>query len=272
MRRIPAPAKINLALVVGPLRADGKHEVATVLQRVGLGDQVALSAGEQLTVSGFACDTIVADALASLAAAAGVEPNWNVEITKSIPIAAGLGGGSSDAASALRLANELLPAPLERERLEHLAASIGADVPFFLRSGPQLGTGDGAFLTPVNLPQDFWIVLVLPHDEVKTSTGDVYGAFEARDGAAGFEARRAELLDALGAVRQARDIARFRANDLAVSPLSERLLEMGAFRADVSGAGPCVYGLFVHRRQADAAARALRPKGRTWVTPPVWTG
>ena len=145
-------------------------------------------------------------------------------------------------------------------------------MPFFLRSGPQLGTGDGAFLTPVNLPQDFWIVLVLPHDEVKTSTGDVYDAFDARDGAAGFEARRAELLDALGAVRQAGDIARFPANDLASSPLSERLLEAGAFRADVSGAGPCVYGLFVHRRQADAAARALRPKGRTWVTPPVWTG
>jgi 4-diphosphocytidyl-2-C-methyl-D-erythritol kinase len=269
MRRIPAPAKINLALVVGPLLANGKHEVATVLQRVDLSDRIAISAGERLIVSGFAGDTIVAGALATLAAAVGVEPNWNVEITKAIPLAAGLGGGSSDAASALRLANELLPAPLESHRLEELAATIGADVPFFLRSGPQLGTGDGSLLASVDLPQDFWVVLVLPDDEVKTSTRDVYGAFDARGGAAGFDARRAELLDALAAVSRASDLARLPPNDLAASPLSERLREKGAFRADVSGAGPCVYGLFGHRRQADAAARALRSVGRTWVTPPI---
>jgi 4-diphosphocytidyl-2-C-methyl-D-erythritol kinase len=269
MRRIPAPAKINLALVVGPLLADGKHEVATVLQRIDLGDRIALSAGDRLTVSGFAGDTIVAGALATLAAAAGVEPNWNVEITKAIPLAAGLGGGSSDAASALRLANQLLPAPLGSHRLEELAATIGADVPFFLRSGPQLGTGDGSLLASVDLPQNFWVVLVLPDDEVKTSTRDVYGAFEVRGGATDFDARRVELLVTLAAVRCAHDLARLPPNDLAASPLSERLREAGAFRADVSGAGPCVYGLFVDRRQADAAARVLRPAGRTWVTRPV---
>jgi 4-diphosphocytidyl-2-C-methyl-D-erythritol kinase len=269
MRRIPAPAKINLALVVGPLLTEGKHEVATVLQRVDLGDRIALSAGERLTVSGFAGDTIVAGALAALAAAAGVEPNWNVEIAKAIPLAAGLGGGSSDAASALRLANQLLPAPLGSDRLEELAATIGADVPFFLRSGPQLGTGDGSLLAAVNLPQDYWVVLVLPDDEVKTSTRDVYGAFDARGGASGFDVRRAELLDTLAAVRRPRDLARLPPNDLAASRHSERLREAGAFRADVSGGGPCVYGLFANRRQADAAARALRPAGRTWVTRPV---
>jgi len=272
MRSIPAPAKINLALVVGPVRTDGKHEVATVLQRVDLGDRIAISAGERLTISGFAGDSIVALALATLATAAGVEPDWNVEITKSIPVAAGLGGGSSDAAAALQLANELLPTPLEPNRLEELAATIGADVPFFLRSGPQLGTGDGALLSPVGLPQDFWVVLVLPDDEVKTSTRDVYGAFDARGGAAGFDARRAELLERLAAVRRPRDLARLPPNDLSASPLSERLREAGAFRADVSGAGPCVYGLFAHRRHADAAARAFRPAGRTWVTSPVWFG
>jgi 4-diphosphocytidyl-2-C-methyl-D-erythritol kinase len=272
MRYVPAPAKINLALVVGPLRADGKHEVATILQRVDLGDRIALSAGERLVVSGFPGDTIVAGALATLAAAAGVEPNWNVVITKSIPLAAGLGGGSSDAASALRLANELLPAPLESDRLEELAATIGADVPFFLRSGPQLGTGNGALLAPVDLPQDFWVVLILPADTTKTSTREVYGAFDDRDGAAGFEARRAHLLDTLAAVRCARDLSRLPPNDLVTSPLSERLRQAGAFRADVSGAGPCVYGLFAQRRDADAAAQAFRAAGRTWVIPPVWSG
>lgn len=126
MRRLQAAAKINLALVVGPLRADGKHEVATVLQRVDLHDRIAVSAGEGLRISGFAEDTIVAAALQALAATVGVEPAWTVEITKSIPVAAGLGGGSSDAASALLLASEQLPKPLERDRLHELAATIGS--------------------------------------------------------------------------------------------------------------------------------------------------
>lgn len=272
MRRLPAPAKINLALVVGPLADDGRHEVVTVLQRVALADEIALGAGERLTVAGFDGDTIVAGALEALAAAVGTEPNWHVEIAKSVPVAAGLGGGSSDAACALRLANELLSEPLEPYRLAELAAGIGADVPFFLTTGAQLGTGDGTVLVPLDLPQDFSVVLIVPHDTVKTSTGDVYGAFDARAGAAGFEARRAELLAALDAVRSASDLALLPPNDLAFSPLSERLLEAGAFRADVSGAGPCVYGLFTDRRQAEAAAGVMRPSGRTWVTTPARSG
>jgi 4-diphosphocytidyl-2-C-methyl-D-erythritol kinase len=272
MRSLSAPAKINLALVVGPLRADGKHEVVTVLQHLELGDRIDLSPGERLTVSGFTGDTIVAHALATLAAVARVEPGWNVEITKSIPVAAGLGGGSSDAASALRLANELLPSPLASDQLDELAATIGADVPFFLRGGPQLGTGDGATLVPADLPQDFWVVLVLPHDVLKTSTRDVYDAFDARHGAAGFDARRDELLGSLATVRRAPDLGRLPPNDLAASPISERLLDEGAFRADVSGAGPCVYGLFDDRRRAEAAAGVLRSAGCTWVTSPASSG
>jgi len=269
MRHLRAPAKINLALVVGPLVEGGKHEVATVLQHVALADEIALAAGDRLTITGFDDDTIVAGALAALAAAAGVEPAWHVEIAKSIPVAAGLGGGSSDAASALRLANELLPEPLEPHGLAALAATIGADVPFFLADGPQLGTGDGSALEPLDLPQGFWVVLVIPSGAVKTSTRDVYAAFDAREGAVGFEARRTALLEALAAVRNPLDLARLPPNDLASSPLAQRLLEAGAFRADVSGAGPCVYGLFADRGQADAAAHILRPDGRTWVTAPV---
>ena len=207
MRHLRAPAKINLALVVGPLAEGGKHEVATVLQRVALADEIALAAGDRLTVSGFDGDTIVAGALAALAAAAGVEPAWHVEIAKSIPVAAGLGGGSSDAASALRLANELLPEPLAPHGLAALAATIGADVPFFLADGPQLGTGDGSVLEPLDLPQGFWVVLVVPSGAVKASTRDVYAAFDAREGAVGFEARRTELLEALAAVRRPLDLA-----------------------------------------------------------------
>jgi 4-diphosphocytidyl-2-C-methyl-D-erythritol kinase len=94
--RGPAPAKINLALVVGPLRPDGKHEVATVLQRVDLGDRVALRRSSELRVDGFSRDTIVRDALGRLAERAGIHAGWSVRIEKRIPVAAGLGGGSSD--------------------------------------------------------------------------------------------------------------------------------------------------------------------------------
>jgi 4-diphosphocytidyl-2-C-methyl-D-erythritol kinase len=270
--RIPAPAKLNLALVVGPRRDDGHHEVATVLQRLDLGDRITLRPAATLDVTGFSGDTLVSTALERLAEAAGVEARWRVRIEKRIPIAAGLGGGSSDAASALLLANRTLPQPLEPPALHALAAGIGADVPFFLRSGPALGTGTGTDLEPLELPQDFWIVLLLPAGETKRSTHDVYAAFDARGGGEGFAERRAAVLEALGSVRRPRDLAALPPNDLASSPFAGELRELGAFRADVTGAGPAVYGLFMQRAAAERAARALRSRGRIWVTVPAWYG
>ena len=272
IRRAPAPAKLNLALVVGPLRPDGKHEVATVLQRLDLGDRVSLRPSDGLRVDGFAADTLVRGALERLAAAAGVRTAWRVRIEKRVPVAAGLGGGSSDAATALRLANETLREPLPPDRLAALAAGLGADVPFFLAPGPQLGTGDGSTLAPLELPQDFWVVLVLPRGAAKPSTAHVYRAFDERAGERGFEERREALLAALERCRRARDLGALPPNDLAGSPLARLLRELGAFRADVSGAGPAVYGLFLDRGRAEAAARALRGAGRTWLTVPAWYG
>jgi 4-diphosphocytidyl-2-C-methyl-D-erythritol kinase len=270
--RAPAPAKINLALVVGPVRADGKHEVATVLQRIDLADRVAIASASGLQVDGFAADTLVRDALTALAAAAGVEPRWRATIDKRIPVAGGLGGGSSDAATALRLANETLAEPLVDERLRRLAAGLGADVPFFLGAGPKLGRGDGSELEPLDLPQDYWIVLALPHGVAKESTAAVYRSFDERDGAEGWDDRRDALERSLAAVRRPRDLAALPPNDLASSPLAAELQRLGAFRADVSGAGPAVYGLFHHRRHANAARRALRAVARTWLTVPTWYG
>jgi len=272
VRRAPAPAKLNLALVVGPPRADGKHEVATVLQRLDLGDRVAVVPAPALAVDGFREDTIVREALVRLAEAAGTEPRWRVTLTKRVPVAAGLGGGSSDAATALRLANELLPEPLARPALRALAAGLGADVPFFLGSGPHLGRGDGSELSPLDLPQDYWVVLLLPRGAHKESTGAVYRRFDERDGAAGWNERRRALEAALERVRRPRDLAALPPNDLASSPFADHLRRLRAFRADVSGAGPAVYGLFHHRRHADAARRALASAGRTWLTVPAWYG
>ncbi len=264
----PAPAKINLALVVGPRRADGKHEVVTVYQRVDLGDRITVEPAPDTTVSGFAEDTLVRAALGALAAPHG----WRVRIEKHIPVAAGLGGGSSDAATALRLANGQLQDPLEAAELHAVAARLGADVPFFLVDGPQLGTGDGTELEPLDLPQDFVVLLLLPHGAIKESTAEVYAQFDAREGEAGWEGRTAAVHAALAAVRRPRDLASLPANDLVRSPLSAELLAHGAFRADVSGAGPTLYGLFHRRADASRAAGALKHLGRTWITVPTWYG
>jgi 4-diphosphocytidyl-2-C-methyl-D-erythritol kinase len=270
--RAPAPAKINLALAVGPARGDGKHEVLTVLQRIDLVDRIELDESATLRVDGFAGDSLVRAGLERLAAAAGVEPRWRVVIEKTIPVAAGLGGGSSDAATALRLANDTLAEPLSPDELKAIAAGIGADVPFFLADGPQLGSGDGSELALVDLPQDFWVVILLPNDATKSSTADVYAGFDARDGAAGWAERRRLLVETLAAVERSRDLATLPPNDLASSPLADELRGAGAFRADVSGAGPALYGLFIHRPDADAARRSLSRIGRTWLAAPAWYG
>jgi len=270
--RAPAAAKINLGLVVGPARSDGKHELLTLYQRVGLADRISLEPADSLRVDGFDGETLVRRALEALAAHAGVEPRWQVRIEKRIPVAAGLGGGSSDAATALRLASDTLPEHPSPEVLHELAAAVGADVPFFLGDGPQLGSGDGTTLEPVELPQDFWVLLVLPRDAAKQSTADVYAAFDRRNGSHGWDERRAAFLGALEYVRRPRDLAALPPNDLASSPLADELRGHGAFRADVSGAGPIVYGLFHHEARAKAAQGLLARAGRTWLTAPAWYG
>jgi len=274
VKRLPAAAKINLALLVGPPREDGLHEIVTVMQRIDICDAVELAPAQRLAVEGFSKDTIVRAALGRLAAAAGVEPRWRVKIRKRIPLAAGLGGGSADAAAALVLANPLLDEPLPAERLAEIASGIGADVPFFLEPGPKLAEGAGERLTAIELPQDFWVVVALPRRASKTSTADVYARFDGKSGTAGFEERRVALTEALTAVRRPRDFAAFPPNDLAEAAgrprIVDDLLGGGAFRADVSGAGPAVYGLFHHLADAKRAARGLRAQARTWVVAPVW--
>ncbi len=261
-----AHAKINLALVVGPSRPDGKHEVTTVLARVGLADRLQLEPAAELTVKGFPADTLIRRALELVAGEAGIEPAWRVVVDKQIPVAAGLGGGSSDAAATLQLANETLDRAIPAERLAELAAELGADVPFFLAEGPQLGEGDGTALTKLELPQPFTVLLLLPDGETKASTGAVYAAFDERDGEAGYEGRRATLLSALAAG----DLSGLPPNDLAASALADEVRALGAFRADVSGAGPTVYGLFAERTTAEAAAARLERLGRVWVVPQAW--
>lgn len=271
MKRAKAHAKINLGLVAGPLRNDGRHEIVTVFQRIDLHDDIALEPADGLDVGGFAGDTIVRHALESLGRVAGVEPRWRVHIEKRIPVAAGLGGGSADAAAALQLADATLAEPLEAAVLHRLAADIGADVPFFLRDGAQLASGDGTELAPVALPTDYHVVLVVPKHAVKVATADVYAAFDARTGADGFAGRAATFRAALASIATASDLATLPPNDLASSPIAYELQAAGAFRADVSGAGPTVYGLFERVDDAHRAAKTLAAAGDTQVMRPVRT-
>jgi 4-diphosphocytidyl-2-C-methyl-D-erythritol kinase len=273
VNRAPAPAKINLALVVGPRREDGLHDVATVLQRIDLCDTVTVEPADDLVVEGYRKDTLVRAALAKLTAATTGGP-WRAELHKRIPLAAGLGGGSADAATALLLANRTLPEPLHHDDLADLGAEVGADVPFFLTPGPKLAEGAGERLRPVALPQDYWVLIALPRLARKRSTGEVYERFDELRVENGFDDRRAALLNSLDTVRRPRDFVQFPPNDLAAAAgrpaLVDELLERGAFRADVSGAGPAVYALFHHRPDALAASRRLRTRARTWVVAPVW--
>ena len=252
-----AHAKINLALVVGPRRADGMHEVATVLQRIDLADDIALEAANKTEVEGYSEDTLVHEALRAIGVTA------KVRIEKRVPVAAGLGGGSSDAATTLRLANETLDEPFGRQELHRLARELGADVPFFLGEGPQLGRGSGTALSELVLPQDYSVVLVLPRGAKKGSTKAVYDAF---DGENGFEDR----LEALLAALEAGDLGALPPNDLVSSPIADELRAAGAFRAGVTGAGPAVYGLFTERDRAAAARELFTDRCETWLTAPAW--
>jgi 4-diphosphocytidyl-2-C-methyl-D-erythritol kinase len=268
VRRAAAAAKINLALLVGPRRADGLHELVTIYQRIALADRITIATSPQVRVEGFGDDTIVRRALELASERNG--GSFAARIEKRIPVAAGLGGGSSDAATALRLANDLRDDPHPANVLLAQARELGADVPFFLADGPQLGSSDGGELRPVDLPQDYWILLLMPHGTHKRSTKEVYEAFDARNGERGFEDRRELLLGLVDSLRRPRDLAALPPNDLASSPIADELRALGAFRADVTGAGPGVYGLFLHGAHAREARKRLSPFGRTWLTAPAW--
>ena len=271
--RARAFAKINLGLVVGPRRPDGKHEIATILQRVDLHDDLDVehAATPGSVVEGFVEDTIVRRALELLDDRTGSSSGWRVRIDKRIPVAAGLGGGSSDAAAALRSANELAQAPLVDTELVEIAAQVGSDVPFFITAGAKLATGDGTELERIVLPFDYSVVLVLPRDQRKESTAAVYLSVDPALGG-DFGARRSAMVNALRGLESPLQLAELPRNDLATAasaPTVAELTALGAFRADLSGAGPTVYGLFEAEADARQAERTLRRVGETWLASPV---
>jgi 4-diphosphocytidyl-2-C-methyl-D-erythritol kinase len=251
-----APAKVNLVLRVGPRRDDGFHEVITVLAALDVGDEIELEphARVEVETTGFAVrDTLVTRALTLLAEAAGHAGGWRVRLDKRIPVGAGLGGGSSDAGTALRLANARLPRPLGERALLALAARVGSDVPFFAAGWEAaLGTGRGELLQRLGVSHELGVALAWPGEPL--STAAVYAAYRPVG---------AQLLSLDGPFAVHNDLAAT-AETLcpATGRLRRQLADAGAIAATVSGSGSAVFGLFSDHRAAERALAGL--DGAAW--------
>jgi 4-diphosphocytidyl-2-C-methyl-D-erythritol kinase len=277
---VAAPAKINLALLIGPRRPDGFHEICSVMLPVTLSDLVAVerTPGAGLTVDCPVCpgeDNLAARIVRELERR--LERTFEVRVTihKRVPLGAGLGGGSSDAAATLVALERLLALELSDRLRYDVAAVIGSDVPFFLWLGPQLAMGRGQVLKDVALPEPLHIVLALP--DLSVSTAHAYGWHDAGEQPAlGDFVRRAELLQKnLSTVVLPRQLATLVENDLEaavvarhpqVAELKRAMLAAGAFAAAMSGSGAAVFGLFDDEAAALTARERLAPARTVYVT------
>jgi 4-diphosphocytidyl-2-C-methyl-D-erythritol kinase len=275
-----APAKLNLCLYLGPTREDGLHELCSIFAPLLLADRVEVSVDESegardsVTCEGVEGDNLAMTALRALRTAGWGAPPLRVEIEKRIPVAAGLGGGSADAAAILRMARDEIP------DLEAIAGRIGADVTSQLDPRLALVEGAGEVLTP--LPEaGEWAAVLIPDDD-GLSTPEVYAEADRLGlGRTADElgSRREQLLAAAAEGASPLDYTELLLNDLGPAAISLRpqisaaidaLLEVGAAHALVTGSGPTTFGLFPDFAKADAAAAALPPQfANAIVTGPV---
>jgi len=183
----PSAAKINLLLRVGPRRADGYHAIESLVVQIPLYDTVTVADAGVGRIS-VECDdpavpqdksNLAAAAVRELAACCGVQRGARIRIQKRIPAGAGLGGGSSNAAAALVLANELWGLRLTRKELVEIGARVGADVPLFLHGPVTAVRGRGEIVRDLDMGLNGWVVLVVPR--LRTSTREVYAAFDRLD-------------------------------------------------------------------------------------------
>lgn len=276
--RLLAPAKINLVLEVMGSRPDGYHEIRTVLQTIDLVDRLEVGPADHLR---FTCDdpslpageeNLVVRAARLLARAAGVEARAALHLEKTIPFASGLGGGSSDAATALLgLASLWGLSPGQVDLLE-LAAALGSDVPFFLRGGTALALGRGELVFPLeDLPPCH---LVLARPAAGLSTTEVYHAHRSRLTGGPEGSTMSRFVRHL--FSEGEDYG-FVLNDLEVAAtgfipeigfLVRALRDLGARAAALSGSGSVVFGLYTEEPDAHRARKALdrHPAAdRTWL-------
>ncbi len=267
--RLYAPAKINWTLEVLGRRDDGYHEVRTVLQTVGPCDTLQITPGRELEFTVEGRHGVSEDDLVLLAASLlgqGSARGANISLSKRIPVAAGLGGGSSDAAAALRGLNELWGLGHSDTGLAEVAAGLGSDVAFFLRGGSALAEGRGERVTSLPDAPAAWLVLLVPPYRVPEKTKRMYAALTPADFSDGsrtdalvrgiregrsvddgslcntFERAAYDLFEGLGACRDA-------------------LMAAGARRVHLAGSGPALFALGPGEEAARAVHARLRAPG-----------
>jgi len=259
-----APAKINTCLHVLGKRDDGYHELAMLMQPISLYDEITITcadgSGVEVHCPGVEmpadAENITALAARALMQTAGVERAVSIRVDKQIPVAAGLGGGSSDAATVLTGLNEMLELGFSVTELMRIGVTLGADVPFFVFGGAAWATGIGERLEKVDSMPALWYVLVNPG--VAVSTAWVYGNLVLTSPGDADKLRRFP--------GTAEEFVRLLHNDLepvtmqkypVVGEIKQRLLESGAVGSLMSGSGPTVFGVFTSEEAAQQAAGRL---------------
>lgn len=264
-----AYAKINLGLEVLGKRADGLHEVATVLQTIDLADRLRFAPAAEISLRcrgmAAASNNLVLQAAHLLREKASVREGASMLCEKRIPVAGGLGGGSADAAATLRCLASLWGVRVDEGSLLELGAALGADVPFSLWSGTAFATGTGRTLERLPRAPAHWIVLVPMGAREAHKTADMYACLSAEDFSEG------ALVE-----RQVRALQEGRLDYGAISsPFSgpaakrwpavaralARLRETGALAVSIAGSGPSSFGLYGSRARAREALHFLRGEG-----------
>jgi 4-diphosphocytidyl-2-C-methyl-D-erythritol kinase len=263
---VRAPAKLNLCLFVGPRREDGLHEIRSLFEPLELADELRIAAADadEVICEGIEAPDLTATALAALREHGWDGPPLRIEVTKRVPVAAGLGGGSADAAAVLRLAMG------EVEGLRSIAAGIGADVPSQLQPRPCLVAGAGEVIEPAPPPGEHAVVLI-PQPE-GLATAAVYAEADrlgSPRGESELEAIRRQLRDAVDTGGSPLDYREHLVNDLQGAAISLRpeiddalraLEGAGAAHAMVTGSGPTTFGLYPTAEEAAAGAAELRSR------------
>ncbi len=270
---LKAPAKVNLRLDVLRRRPDGYHDLRMIMQRVDLCDDIVITLTDKPGIRVRCGREGVPDGPENIAwrgaelllQMAGDNCGIDISITKNIPVAAGLGGGSSDGATVLMGVNELLGLGLSDEQLMEMGVKLGADVPFFIFKNSALAEGIGERLTPIAGLPKMWLVLVNPN--IHVSTAWVYQNLQLTS------ERVPNIIPLL--YRSIRDVCAVLANDLEtvtirrfpiISEIKDRLLAAGAQGALMSGSGPTVFGIFADHASAQKAAQTLAGEKAWFVT------
>ena len=275
--RLEAPAKVNYRLDVLRKRPDGYHELRMVMQRIDLCDLIDISLTHDPGIRVSCGRAGVPDGAANIAWRAadlllqlsGKSAGIDIRITKRIPVAAGMGGGSSDAASVLMGVNELLGLGLDDRRLMEIGVKLGADVPFFIFRKTALAEGIGEVLSPVEPVPTAWLALINPN--IHVSTAWVYQNLELT------YAHDHDTIPRL--YETVADVCAILSNDLesvtisrypVIADIKEQLRAAGACGVLMSGSGPTVFGVFEDQSSAQRAIAELR-RNPGWFTAVVKT-